>query len=131
MYGELWHSVSSGVQKETGRILSPTVPWFCVLMALGRSLFFQEFEQKWCLRYVSTPGRPAVSQLCLGMDHSGTGLALGADRNLKDPLPGCSSFPVPEGSRKVPLCSSGCFTCAHRLVCMPWRPALSKCFLGM
>ena len=27
-YGELWHRVSSGVQMETWRILSPVIPWF-------------------------------------------------------------------------------------------------------
>ena len=43
-YGELWYRVSSGVQTETRRIL---FLGSCVLMALGRSLLGQEFEEKW------------------------------------------------------------------------------------
>jgi hypothetical protein len=41
-----------------------------------------------------TPRRPALSQRYLGMEHSGTGSPLGADRNWKYPVPGCSSVPV-------------------------------------
>jgi hypothetical protein len=48
----------------------------CVLVALGRSILGQEFEQKrmsnLCSK-VSTPGRSALSWQYLGMEHCGTG----------------------------------------------------------
>lgn len=37
----------------------------------------------------------------------------------------------PEDSRRIPLSSSGSFTCAHRLVHTPGRLALSWPYLGM
>jgi hypothetical protein len=46
-YGELWYRVSSGVQTETRRVLSPADPWFLCPMALVVSLLGQEFEEKW------------------------------------------------------------------------------------
>jgi hypothetical protein len=48
----------------------------CVLMALGWSLLGQEFEQNWwyCAhRCVDTPGKPALSQRYLGLEHCSTG----------------------------------------------------------
>jgi hypothetical protein len=46
VYGELWHMIVSGTQRESGKILSVAVSWSSVLMALGRSLVGQEFDQK-------------------------------------------------------------------------------------
>ena len=60
----------------------------------------------------------------------------GADRNQKDPVPGCSLVPVswwlwagPSWARN--LSRSGGLTCAHRCVSTPGRPALSWQYLGM
>ena len=55
----------------------------------------------------------------------------GADGNLKDPVQAASWFMCLEGSRWVPLSSSGGLTCAYRLICTPGRLALSMLFLGM
>jgi hypothetical protein len=59
----------------------------------------------------------------------------GADRNLKDPVPGCSLVPVslwlwagPSWAKK--LSRSGDFTCAHRCASTPGRPALSLQYSG-
>ena len=46
-YGELWHRVSSQVQKKREGSCPQLFFGSCVLMALGRSLLGQEFEQKW------------------------------------------------------------------------------------
>jgi hypothetical protein len=40
-------------------------------------------------------------------------------------------FLCPEGSRQIPLSSSGGLTCVHRPVSTPGRPALSRHYLGM
>ena len=60
----------------------------------------------------------------------------GADRNQKDPVPGCSLVPVswwlwagPSWARN--LSRSGGLTCAHRCVSTPGRPALSQRNLGL
>jgi hypothetical protein len=46
-YGELWYSITSEVQPETRRILSPVDPWFLCSDGSGGSLLGQEFEEKW------------------------------------------------------------------------------------
>jgi hypothetical protein len=47
VYGELWYTVNSWVQRETGRILFPTDPWFLCPDGSVRSLLGQEFEDMW------------------------------------------------------------------------------------
>ena len=62
------------VQTEMGRILSQAVPWFLYPEGYSRT--------QWCLtsahRFVSIPGRPALSSRYLGMESSSTGSAPGA-----------------------------------------------------
>ena len=43
---------------------------------------------------VCTLGRLALSWRNFGMEHCGTGSAMGSEENWKDPVPGCSSVPV-------------------------------------
>jgi hypothetical protein len=64
------------------------------------------------------------------------GQLLGADRNQKDPVPGCSLVPVswwlwedPSWARN--LSRSGGLTCVYRCVWTPGRLALSRQYLGM
>ena len=79
----------------------------CVLMALGRSILGQEFEQKWwsylcsqvCQHSWETSSFLAVfgyGELWhrVSFGHCGTGSALGAEGNGEDPVPGCSLVPV-------------------------------------
>lgn len=90
-------------------------------------------------RFASTPGRPALSQGYLGIEHCGTGPAPGAvtqyqiqaqtgtRRILSQAAPhflGSDSF------RRV-LLRSGGLTCAHRHISTPGRPALSWQYLGI
>ena len=91
----------------------------CVLMALGKYLLGQDFEQKsgglTCAhRYIGVPG------LC--MDHCGTGSASSTDGKQKDPVPGCSSDMYPEGCMWVPLSRRHGLTCAHRRFHTHGRP---------
>jgi hypothetical protein len=91
-------------------------------------------------RYVGLSGKPALSRQYLGMEPCGTGSVLGAvvqDQLLVQMETGgilfqaALRFLCPEGSGCVPLNISGGLTCAHRLICTPGRPALSRRYLGM
>jgi hypothetical protein len=82
---------------------------------------------------VSTPERPVLSRRNLGMDSCGTWSAPGYRWK---PVPNCSLVPVFWGLRvgvswARNLSRSGGPTCAHRCVCTPGRPALSRQYLGI
>ena len=61
-YGELWHRVTSGVQKGSCPLM---FLGSCVLMALGGSLLGQEFEQKWCFFFFPPELTTEPKALCL------------------------------------------------------------------
>ena len=110
-------------------------PWLflgsCVLIArMGPS------EQKWwsylCLQVCQlsweTSSLPAVfayGELC----HR---FSSGHRWKLEGSYPQAApQFLCSEGSGWIPQSRSGGFTCAHRCVSTPWRPALSWWYLGM
>jgi hypothetical protein len=90
--------------------LEGSCPWLllgsCVLIALGGSLLGQEFEQSGGLtcphRCIDPPRRPDLSWGHLSTECYGTGSALGANGNRKDPAPGSSSVPVSWGFQVGP-----------------------------
>lgn len=135
-YGELWHRISSGVQMETGRILSPAVSWFLCLDGSGRAPLrpgiWTEVVVLPVLTSVYTLLRdqffPGSIQVCRAV-------ALGqfrAQMETRRILPGCSSVHVSWGFwAGLPLSRSGGLTGAHRLAHTSGRPALSQRYLGM
>jgi hypothetical protein len=72
--------------------------------------------------FVNTLRRPVLLRMNLGIEHCGTGSALGSDKNLKDPVPSCSLVPLPWWpwaglSWARNLSRSVGFTCSHMCVC--------------
>jgi hypothetical protein len=103
----VWRAVAQGQLLGAEGNLKDPVPscsWFFCLVALGRSLLGQEFEQKWwsylysqiCPHSWETSSIPAVFGYGalwhrISSGRCGTGLAPDADSNWKDLVPGCSS----------------------------------------
>jgi hypothetical protein len=74
-YGDLWHSVSSRVQMETGMILFEAASGILCPKASGKVPLSRSGGLTCAHRHVATLGRPAFSWWNLGMEHCGTGSA--------------------------------------------------------
>jgi hypothetical protein len=80
-YGELWHNVSSGVQRETGRILSTAALWFLCPEDSGQVSLNTSGGLYCSLSFVSSLETSSILWY-LGMEHCGTGSGLGQCLNF-------------------------------------------------
>jgi hypothetical protein len=117
--------VSSRVQTETRRILSPTDPCFLCPDGSGSvPIFVHQFEEKWwsylCSQVCRCICSPVAEDLLQAQTESRRHQSQSAPR-----------FLCPEGSGWAPLSISGGPTCAHRPVRTPGRFAPSWHYLGI
>jgi hypothetical protein len=103
----------------------------CVLMALGRSLLGQEFEEQWWSYLCSQVCRYSWESSSLLVVFGYGALWHNISSRCKRKPEAAPLFLCAEGYGWVPLSSSGGLTCTHRLVHTPGRPAFSLLYLGM
>ena len=91
-YEELLHSISSGLQMETGRILSQALPWFLcpdgsVRVPLGSGILAEVMALPVLTgEFTLLGGYLSPDGICIWKEHCSTGSASGTDRNWKSVL---------------------------------------------